>query len=100
VRVYWPIVEAYSVRGAWCWLATRAVLSLVRSFGTLPPLRVSTVTGMEIALLAVVVSVLETMHRRERSLIGNLAVHPALLVVCFAVPALAGEAALRLVLQA
>jgi hypothetical protein len=55
---------------------------------------------MEIALLAVVVSVLETMHRHERSLIGNLAVHPALLVVCFAVPALAGEAALRLVLQA
>ena len=100
MRAYWPFVEAYGVRGAWCWLATRAVLSLVRSFGTLPPLRVPTATAMEIALLAVVVSFLETMYRRERSLIGNLAVHPVLLVVCFAVPALAGEAVLRLVLQA
>jgi len=81
-------------------LATRAVLSLVRPLGTLPALRVSTATAVEIAVLAVVVSFLETMYRRERALIGNLAVHPAVLVICFVIPPLAGEAALRLVLHA
>lgn len=51
-------------------------------------------------MLAVLVSFLETMHRRERVLVGNLAVHPAVLVICFTIPALTGEAALRLAVQA
>jgi hypothetical protein len=100
MRAYWPIVETYFLRGAWCWLAARAVLSLVRLFGGLTPLRVSTATSLEIAALAIGVGFLETMRRRERALIGNLAVHPAVLLICFGTPALAGEAALRLMLRA
>jgi hypothetical protein len=61
---------------------------------------VSTVTAIEIATLAVAVSFLETIYRRERALIGNLAVHPAVLVICFVIPALAGESALRLAVRA
>ena len=100
MRPYWPIIRAYCLRGAWCWLATRAVLSAVRWLGALTVLRVSTAAAIEITVLAVVVSLLDTKRRHERSLIGNLAVHPALLMICFAIPASAGEAALRLALQA
>lgn len=99
IRVHWTIVKAYCLRGAWCWFAARAVLSAVRWLGGFTVLHVTTATSVEIAVIAVAVSFLETGRRRERSLIGNLAVHPAALTMCFAIPALAGEAIVRIAVQ-
>ena len=96
MRPYWPIVQAYCARGAWCWLATRAVLSALRWRGGFSVLSVPAVTSVEIAVAAVVMSFLDVVRRREQSFIANLAVRPAFLVVCFVIPASAGEALLRL----
>jgi len=95
MRPNWPFVAAYSQRGAWCWLATRSVLSAARWLGQLPPIRVPTATATEIVVMTVGVSVLESARRRERALIGNLAVHPALIAACFAIPAFVAEGLLR-----
>jgi hypothetical protein len=90
------IVRAYLSRGTRLWLITRAMLSGVILLAGINPVRLSAIAGVEIILLSVVVSVLETQRRRERAFLANLGVRPLTLGVLFAGPAVLGEVALRL----
>jgi hypothetical protein len=60
------------------------------------PVQLSAAAGVEIILLSVVVSVLETRRRRERAFLANLGVRPLILGALFTGPAMLGEVALHL----
>lgn len=90
------VVRAYLSRGARLWLATRAMLAAVFLLAGSNPLRLSAAVVLEVILLSVVVSFLNTHRHRERALLGNLGVRPFMLAILFAGPALIGEAALWL----
>jgi uncharacterized RDD family membrane protein YckC len=90
------IVRAYLSRGTRLWLITRAMLSGVFLLAGTNPVQLSAAAGVEIILLSVVVSALETRRRRERAFLANLRVRPLMLGALFAGPAMVGEVALRL----
>ena len=94
------LVRAYVVRGAWLWLGTRAILAIVLLFAGGRPLDLGGRGDLLTVALAVGLSFLETHLRGERLLLANLGVHPAMLGVLFAVPALAGEIVLGLAMAA
>ena len=86
----------YVSRGARLWLATRAALTAAMLLAGTNPARLSAAAAVEVILMSVVVSFVDTHHRRERALLANLGVRPIALGVLFAGPALLGEIALRL----
>jgi hypothetical protein len=90
------IVRAYLSRGARLWLVTRVLLSGVFLLAGTNPVQLPVATGVEIVLLSIGVSFLETRRRRERAFLANLGVRPVMLGALFAGPAMLGEAALRL----
>jgi hypothetical protein len=93
---HWLVFEAYLVRGAVCWLSTRAVVGCVLLLAGLSPVRLSAIAAFEVVALSVAVSVLETFRKREFTLLANLAIHPLALLVVFATPAILAELALSL----
>jgi hypothetical protein len=90
------VVRAYLSRGAWLWLAARALLSAVFLLAGTNPLQLSAAAVVEIILLSVGLSFLETHRRRERVFLANLGVRPLVLGALFAAAAMTGEVALRL----
>ena len=60
------------------------------------PIQLSGVTVIEIVLLSVGVSFLETRRRRERAFLANLGIRSLTLGVLFAGPAMLGEVALAI----
>jgi len=89
------VVQAYLARGARLWLISRAMLSVVFLVAGTNPVRLNVGAVVEIILLSVGVSFLETKRRRERAFLSNLGVRPLTLGVLFAGPAIIGEFALR-----
>jgi hypothetical protein len=90
------MARAYLSRGAQLWLVTRALLSGVFLLAGTNPIQLSGAAGVEIMLLSVAVSFLETRRRRERAFLANLGVRPLILGALFAGPAMIGEIALRI----
>jgi hypothetical protein len=91
MRAHWPYLQAYLVRGATCWLAARAVAAIVALFASLPALPATTIAAFEAVGVSVALGIVDTLRRRETALIGNLAIHPAVLIGALAVPAALGE---------
>lgn len=96
MRRHWPVFEAYLVRGAVCWLSTRAIVSSLLWLAGLTAFRLSPIAALEMVALSVVVAVVDTFRRREGVLLANLAVHPLALGSVLAIPATLGELLLRL----
>jgi hypothetical protein len=90
------IVRAYVGRGARLWLLTRLTVGIVASFATLNPLDVSTRNSVGLVVVTAFACAAETTRRRELVLIGNLGVSYVQLAAFFALPAIAGEALLRI----
>ena len=90
------VASAYLRRGLWLWLVIRATITSVLLIAGADVRKLSTTASVEVVLLIVVVGWLETFRHRERALLGNLCVSPLLLSTFFAVPALLGEAILRI----
>jgi hypothetical protein len=90
------IVRAYLSRGARLWLVARALLSAVFLLAGTNPVQLSAAAVVEVILLSVVLSFVETHRRRERAFLANLGVGPLVLGALFAGPAMIGEVALRL----
>lgn len=90
------IVRAYLGRGLGLWLAVRAVGTAVLLVGRVNPMRLPVASSIQLVAFAVGVCFLETHRQRERALLGNLGVRPASLAVIFALPAIVGEAAIRM----
>src|SRR5262245_50444633 len=92
------IVRAYVGRAARLWLLTRLAVGIVFLFGQGDPLDVSTRNSFGLVLVSTFACVAETTRRRELVLLGNLGVSYAQLAVFFALPAIAGEALLRILM--
>ena len=90
------IVRAYLVRGLWLWLSVRAVATAVLLLGRVDPVHLPLASQFQIAAFAVGACFLETHRQRERALLGNLGVRAGALATIFAVPAILGEATIRL----
>lgn len=88
---HWPFLHAYFLRGARCWLATRALVTSVLWLGGLSALRLSSIATAEMVAVSIGVGIFDTYLRRERDLLANLAIHPLELAAVFAAPALLGE---------
>ncbi|MGH7670608.1 MAG: hypothetical protein ACRENQ_14075 [Gemmatimonadaceae bacterium] len=90
------IIWAYSARGARLWLGTRAIVIAVLMLGGADPFELTAGTVIVMVGLSIAVGFVDTYRHGERMLLANLAVSPLLLGALFAVPAIVGEAALRL----
>jgi hypothetical protein len=90
------IVRAYLSRGARLWLIIRVALSGVFLLAGTNPIQLSAGAAIEIIVLSVVVSFLETRRCRERAFLANLGIGPLMLVALFAGPAMIGELALHI----
>jgi hypothetical protein len=89
------VLRTYLSRGALCWFGTHCVATPLLLLGGLDAFRLSAGAIVDLILVSVVVSSLATIRHRERTLLGNLAVHPIWIGVAFAAPALIGEGAIR-----
>lgn len=89
------IVRAYLSRTARLWLGARALLCGVSLLAGMNPVPLSAGAAVEIVLLSVGLSVLETHRRRERALLSNLGIGPFALGALFVAPAMIGELALH-----
>src|SRR6185437_8055272 len=90
------IVRAYLGRGLRLWLAVRAVGTAVLLLGHVNPIRLPVASNIQLVAFSVGVCFLETYRLRERALLGNLGVRPGALAVIFSLPAIVGEAAIRM----
>lgn len=90
------VANAYLRRGLWLWLVIRATITTVLLIAGADARKLSTTALADVVLLVVALGWLETLRHRERALLGNLGVSPLLLSAFFAVPALLGEALLRI----
>jgi len=89
------VVRAYVTRGFRVWFATRALVTAVFLLGSEDPVRLPFGSVVELVLLTVALCVLDTHRRRERALLGNLALGSRSLTALFAGPALFGELLIR-----
>jgi hypothetical protein len=94
------IVRAYVGRGARLWLLTRLAVGIVFLFGQANPLDVSTRNSFGLVLVSTFACAVDTTRRRELVLLGNLGVSHAQLAAFFALPAIAGESLLRILMAA
>jgi hypothetical protein len=96
---HWPFLHAYFLRGVRCWLATRALVTVVLWLGGLSALRLSSIASAEMVAMSIGVGIFDTYLRRERDLLANLAIHPLELAGVFAAPALLGELLMTLLVS-
>jgi hypothetical protein len=94
---HWPFLRAYLGRGGRCWLVTRVLATPLLWLGGLATIRVSVTTAVELVVMSIGLSFLDTYLRRERVLVANLAIHPIELATAFAVPAALAELTLHVV---
>jgi len=94
------IVRAYLGRGLRLWLAVRAVGTAVLLVGHVNPIHLPVASNIQLVAFTVGVCFLETYRLRERALLGNLGVRPGALAIIFALPAIVGETAIRMVVVA
>ena len=92
------IVRAYVGRGARIWLLTRLAVGIVFLFGQGDPLDVSTRNAFGLVVVSTLACAVDTTRRRELILLGNLGVSYTQLAAFFALPAIAGEVLLRIVM--
>jgi hypothetical protein len=83
-------------RGARLWLLLRVLLTVFFFLDGSPSIRVPLAVLIAIILLSVFISFLDTYRYRERVLLGNLGLRPAILGILFFIPAAIGEGALRI----
>ncbi|HWH52531.1 MAG TPA: hypothetical protein VN651_13370 [Gemmatimonadaceae bacterium] len=94
------IARAYFARGVRLWLVVRAAASAVLLAGQVNPIHLPLASSIQLVAFATGVCFLDTLRLRERAFLGNLGVRPSALAVMFAVPAIVGEAAIRIAAQA
>lgn len=94
------IVRTYLGRGLGLWLVVRAVGTAVLLVGHVNPMRLPVASSIQLVAFAVGVCFLETHRQREWALLGNLGVRPGSLAVIFALPAIVGEATIRMAVLA
>jgi hypothetical protein len=87
----WQFIGVYLARGGRMWLLSRAAGAAALLLAGEDPLRMSAAAPAVFVLMSVALCFVETFRRRERSLLGNLAVSPLLLGLLFTLPAIAGE---------
>jgi hypothetical protein len=90
------VASAYLRRGLLLWLVTRAAITSVLLIAGADIRKFSTTALVEVVLLIVVLGWFEILRHRERTLLGNLGVSPLVISILFAVPAMLGEAMLRI----
>jgi hypothetical protein len=88
------VVRAFTLRSTRLWLITRATASLFVVLAEGHPLRLSVGAVLLMVVLSVTVCFFETWRRRERALIGNLAMSSWVLASLFVLPPVLGEAVL------
>ncbi|MGH7653783.1 MAG: hypothetical protein ACREN6_03880 [Gemmatimonadaceae bacterium] len=91
------VVRAYLARGFRVWLVARGIATIVFLRAGIDPVRLPFASIAELVLLSVALCFFDTHRRRERALLGNLAVGAGSLAALFAVPAILGELAIRLI---
>jgi hypothetical protein len=97
MRPHSLVIRTYAARGAWLWIAIRSLLTCAILLGGGDPTRVTAMIAMGIVLTSIGAGFIDTLRRRERALLRNLALTPAFLALIFAGPAIVGEAAIRIV---
>jgi hypothetical protein len=90
------VANAYLRRGLLLWLLLRAVITSVLFIAGAEIWQLSATALVEVVLLTVLLGWLEILRHRERTLLNNLGVSPLILSSLFAVPAMLGEAMLRI----
>lgn len=90
------VVSAYLRRGLLLWVVIRAAITFVLLIAGADIRKLSTTALVEVILLIVVLGWLEILRHRERTLLSNLGISPIVLSILLAVPAMLGEAALRI----
>lgn len=90
------VVRLYAQRGMRLWASTRALASLLIVLAEGHPLRTSPTVIVQLVLLSVAVCFVDTWRLRERALLGNLGVSPAVLAGLFGLAAMTGEGLLLL----
>ena len=79
-------------RGAGTWLGMRGLLALALLLVEQPPVAISAGTALALVVAAAAVGVADAyVRRRERALLGNLGLRTGVLAALLALPALAGE---------
>lgn len=89
------IVRAYLSRSARLWLVTRVLLSGVFLLAGINPFQLSGAVGVEVIVLSVALSFLESRRCREGLFLANLGIRPLILGALFTGPAVIGEVALH-----
>jgi hypothetical protein len=89
--------RAYALRGFRIWLVTRAHVTAVFLLGGEDAVRLPFGSVVELVLLTVALCFLDMRRRRERTLLGNLALGSGSLSAFFAGPAVFGELLIRVV---
>ena len=100
MRPHPQLVRTYFARGAKLWLTTRAMVSIVLLYGHTNPVELTPAATVLMVLSGVFVSCADTYRHGERALLGNLGLRTPVLVGIFAVPAIAGEIAIKLTVAA
>jgi hypothetical protein len=90
------VANAYLRRALLLWLVLRGAITFVLLIAGADIWKLSTTALVEVVLLTVVLGWLEILRHRERTLLSNLGVSPLALSILFAVPAMLGEAVLRI----
>jgi hypothetical protein len=95
MRVSSFVAKPFLLRGLWLWLVIRAPITILFVLTGADGLNLAASAQGEVVILVVALGWIETLRRRERALLGNLSVSPALLSAFFVVPALLAEGLLR-----
>lgn len=90
------VVRAYLARGFRVWLVARGIATIVFLRAGVDPVRLPIASIAELVLLSVALCFLDIHRRKERALLGNLAIGGGSLAALFAIPAIFGELAIQL----
>ena len=95
MRAHWPYLQAYLTRGAMSWLATRVVVTCVLLLGGPGGMRLWAPATSEMVGVSAAAGFVDPFRRRESALMGNLEIHPIVRTGALAMPAILGEALVR-----
>jgi hypothetical protein len=96
VHISGLVGRAYFNRGAWLWLAMRAVLGVLLLFFSSSPLRIPGVVSAALVAAVLIISYADLQRRNERTLLHNLGLPVMLIIGISALPAILAESAIKI----
>lgn len=88
--------QAYLIRGAWLWVAARALAGMIFLLASANPIRFSPVVSVALVAAIILLSYIDLRRRGESNLLHNLGIPAVVTVALATLPAVAGESAMAI----